>query len=114
MSFDVIARGLGNEMVAASALKDERIAVLKARIARLEWAILPLLQAKFEAKTDPSHKAWIELGAAYNNVEFDDLHHAPMCPANHYHRSRVPGRHCTCGAQQFAAEEKAAKAEGGG
>jgi len=28
----------------------------------------------------------------------DDLHHAPCCPANHYHRARLVFQHCTCGA----------------
>lgn len=27
----------------------------------------------------------------------DDLHHAPCCPANHYHRMRLVFRPCTCG-----------------
>lgn len=29
----------------------------------------------------------------------DDLHHAPCCPANHYHRCRLVFHRCTCGAQ---------------
>jgi hypothetical protein len=28
----------------------------------------------------------------------DKLHHAPMCPANHYHGQRAPTYRCTCGA----------------
>lgn len=28
----------------------------------------------------------------------DDLHHAPCCPANHYHKQRLVFRPCTCGA----------------
>jgi phosphotransferase system HPr-like phosphotransfer protein len=28
----------------------------------------------------------------------DKLHHAPMCPANHYHGKRAPTGGCTCGA----------------
>lgn len=28
----------------------------------------------------------------------DPFHHAPMCPANHYHGERVPTGACTCGA----------------
>jgi hypothetical protein len=28
----------------------------------------------------------------------DKLHHAPMCPANHYHGQRAPTYQCTCGA----------------
>jgi hypothetical protein len=30
----------------------------------------------------------------------DALHHAPCCPANHYHRQRLVFRGCTCGAQR--------------
>lgn len=28
----------------------------------------------------------------------DNLHHAPCCPANHYHRARIVFHRCTCGA----------------
>ena len=28
----------------------------------------------------------------------DNLHHAPACPANHYHKMRLVFRPCTCGA----------------
>lgn len=28
----------------------------------------------------------------------DDLHHAPCCPANHYHKTRLVFKPCTCGA----------------
>lgn len=28
----------------------------------------------------------------------DDLHHAPACPANHWHKKRLPTGRCTCGA----------------
>ena len=28
----------------------------------------------------------------------DDLHHAPACPANHYHKQRLVFSGCTCGA----------------
>lgn len=28
----------------------------------------------------------------------DKLHHAPMCPANHFHGQRAPTGPCTCGA----------------
>lgn len=28
----------------------------------------------------------------------DDWHHAPCCPANHYHRARLVFQGCTCGA----------------
>lgn len=32
-------------------------------------------------------------------ITFDDLHHAPFCPANHWHKTRMPTRPCTCGAK---------------
>jgi hypothetical protein len=32
----------------------------------------------------------------------DDFHHAPCCPANHYHRTRLVFQPCTCGASQDA------------
>ncbi len=28
----------------------------------------------------------------------DNLHHAPCCPANHYHKARFVFQPCTCGA----------------
>lgn len=28
----------------------------------------------------------------------DDLHHAPCCPANHYHKMRLVFKPCNCGA----------------
>jgi len=33
----------------------------------------------------------------------DDLHHAPGCPANHYHKQRLVFSPCTCGAARQAA-----------
>jgi hypothetical protein len=35
----------------------------------------------------------------------DDLHHAPCCPANHYHRTRLVFHPCTCGAAAAAVPE---------
>jgi len=29
----------------------------------------------------------------------DDLKHAPCCPANHYHNTRLVFQRCTCGAR---------------
>lgn len=31
----------------------------------------------------------------------DDLHHAPACPANHWHRRSFVFRPCTCGAARM-------------
>lgn len=33
----------------------------------------------------------------------DDLHHAPCCPANHYHHRRLVFSRCTCGAESLNA-----------
>lgn len=30
----------------------------------------------------------------------DDLHHAPCCPANHWHKQRLVFQPCNCGAAQ--------------
>jgi hypothetical protein len=35
----------------------------------------------------------------------DRLHHAPLCPANHYHGARAPTGGCSCGAAAMAAGE---------
>lgn len=32
--------------------------------------------------------------------QVDDLHHAPACPANHYHKRRFVFSPCTCGASR--------------
>lgn len=29
----------------------------------------------------------------------DNLHHAPCCPANHFHKTRFVFQKCTCGAE---------------
>ena len=41
----------------------------------------------------------------------DNLHHAPCCPANHYHYQRLVFNRCNCGAQAFhdAANQPEAK-----
>lgn len=36
----------------------------------------------------------------------DDLHHAPCCPANHYHRARLVFHPCTCGAARASQGER--------
>jgi len=33
-----------------------------------------------------------------NLIIIDDLQHAPRCPANHYHKTRLPTDVCNCGA----------------
>lgn len=32
-------------------------------------------------------------------IAFDEWHHAPKCPANHFHHQRMPDGPCTCGAE---------------
>lgn len=39
-----------------------------------------------------------------NLFEFDNLHHAPACPANHFHQMRLPTGRCSCGATKSAAQ----------
>lgn len=41
--------------------------------------------------------AWM-LRALLNRQSVDDLGHAPCCPANHYHRTRLVFQSCNCGA----------------
>lgn len=36
----------------------------------------------------------------------DDYHHAPACPANHYHNARLVFSRCTCGAEYYAKRGK--------
>ena len=43
---------------------------------------------------------WILNGFLKRQV-VDNLHHAPCCPANHYHRQRLVFQHCTCGAKLY-------------
>jgi hypothetical protein len=42
---------------------------------------------------------WI-LNWMLKTQKVDNLHHAPACPANHYHRTRIVYQTCTCGAKQ--------------
>ena len=30
---------------------------------------------------------------------YDSFHHAPLCPANHWHQQAFPSPFCTCGAR---------------
>ncbi|AYJ85326.1 hypothetical protein D3Y57_04735 (plasmid) [Sphingomonas paeninsulae] len=36
-----------------------------------------------------------------------DAHHAPMCPADHWHRARLVFSSCTCGAQYYLDQDNA-------
>lgn len=36
----------------------------------------------------------------------DELHHAPCCPANHWHRQRLVFQPCNCGAAMQAKQDQ--------
>ena len=55
-----------------------------------------LLAFKGEGKTD--QEALDLIRAAWAKLT-DKRHHAPMCPANHYHGMKAPTYTCTCGAK---------------
>ena len=57
----------------------------------------------FKGEGETDEEALDLIRAAWANYS-DKLHHAPLCPANHYHGKRAPTYRCTCGA--------AAQAEG--
>lgn len=44
---------------------------------------------------------WI-LRLLLNRQIVDDYHHAPMCPANHWHRQALVIQRCNCGAERAA------------
>lgn len=54
---------------------------------------------KGEGATDED--ALDQIRAAWAAVT-DKLHHAPRCPANHYHGGRAPTGRCSCGAEAHA------------
>lgn len=53
------------------------------------------LAFKGEGATD--QEALDQIRAAWAEYS-DKLHHAPACPANHYHGKRAPTGRCNCGA----------------
>jgi hypothetical protein len=56
----------------------------------------PIIRAfKGEGSTD--EQALDQVRAAYAEAT-DRSHHAPLCPANHYHGMRAPTAPCSCGA----------------
>ena len=59
---------------------------------------------KGEGETDG--EALDKIRARYAELT-DHLHHAPMCPANHYHGQRAPSGPCSCGAAMWASENEA-------
>lgn len=40
----------------------------------------------------------------------DSLHHAPCCPANHFHKQRLVFGYCTCGAAEHVRRDQAQRA----
>ena len=54
---------------------------------------------KGEGKTD--EEALDQIRASFAEAT-DTLHHAPLCPANHYHGKRAPTGPCSCGAARDA------------
>ncbi len=66
------------------------------------WAGRTVIRA--EGKTDA--EALDIVRAEYAQMT-DDLHHAPMCPANHYHGKRAPTGPCSCGAARLNKGEPA-------
>lgn len=52
-----------------------------------------------------SHETIREVALARGIFRLDDLHHAPACPANHYHRMRLPTAPCQCGAERDSGED---------
>jgi hypothetical protein len=55
-----------------------------------------------EGETD--EEALNKIRAQYAEI-VDKLHHAPMCPANHYHGRRAPTGPCSCGAVELASKD---------
>lgn len=48
---------------------------------------------------------WI-LEGMLKRMERDDLHHAPACPANHFHYRRLVFQRCNCGALYYSQLEQ--------
>lgn len=51
-----------------------------------------------EIKAPPETARLLELIKKRQKV--DDLHHAPCCPANHWHKMRLVFNRCNCGAAE--------------
>ena len=51
----------------------------------------------FQGEGETDQEALDQIRAKYAKYS-DKLHHAPMCPANHYEGMRAPTYSCTCGA----------------
>lgn len=49
-----------------------------------------------EIQVDQNSEIYFEKMLARQEV--DNLHHAPCCPANHYHKRRLVFSRCICGA----------------
>ena len=55
------------------------------------------LTLAFKGEGETDQDALDQIRAAWAKLT-DKRHHAPMCPANHYHGQRAPTYDCTCGA----------------
>ncbi len=51
------------------------------------------------------NRTWL-LDRLHKRQIVDSLHHAPCCPANHYHKARLVFQPCTCGAALEAVKGK--------
>jgi hypothetical protein len=55
------------------------------------------ISRSFKGEGETDAEALDKIRAKFAAVT-DNHHHAPMCPANHYHGMRAPTGGCTCGA----------------
>ena len=57
---------------------------------------------------------WIDARSGFNwllerikrSQVVDDHHHAPACPANHFHKQRLVFQSCSCGAEAYERSKK--------
>ena len=74
--------------------KLERIVVILMVKARLWRLVNEMRLVTIIPKTGT---AWLRNWMLHRQT-VDDLHHAPCCPANHYHKQRLVFQTCACGA----------------
>jgi len=51
-----------------------------------------------------THFKWLKRWMLKRQI-VDSLHHAPACPANHFHNTRFVFQYCTCGANKSLESE---------
>jgi hypothetical protein len=76
------------------------IALVKLNVWRLERGMFGQIEVRSSRGTK-----WL-FNRMRKNQMVDDLHHAPACPANHYHKTRLVFHRCNCGAEHYAKEEE--------